>query len=375
MTTLDRYIARQYLTNTLLLLTLLASFVVMVDLSLNMGRFVDRAGRMVAQSGHEEAPVRRAIITVLVVLDLWWPRLLQLYNFVIGLVLVGAMGFTFAQLVRQRELVAMLAGGVSLYRCARPVLVVAALMMGLQALNQELVIPRIAPLLARDPASAGERQAESFDLRLTADGQRRLWQAARYDPARETLTDVHIWERDQRGRAQRRISAASAKWDGRAWQLDRPTIAVLTMTGRPNESAPVAPASIQTDLDPTAILAARFRTYAQSLSWLQISEALQTPGLRPELRERLERIGWGRAAGMICAFLSLLISMPFFLTRDPRNMVVQSLKCAPVAVIAFLGSVAGTAAPLPGLPPIVGVFVPVVVLGALAIAAVTSIRT
>jgi lipopolysaccharide export system permease protein len=388
MTLLDRYIARLYLLNTMTLFLLLSAFVVMVDVSLNLSRFVAAAQRMMETSGYAgTGGVRRVLITLLLVADLWWPRLLQLFNFVAGLVLVGAMGFTFAQLVRHREMVAVLAGGISLPRAARPVVLVACVVLGLQVLNQELVMPRIAHLLTRDAADAGQREVASFSVKLTTDAQRRLWQAGTFDPARGVLQQVNIWERDEQGRAVRRIHADAAAFTGAGqWRLENPRVVNLSLARGPGavpgpsgtpgaRTGPQAPETIQSDLDPTTLLAGQFSAFSQSLSWGQMSRVLSTTTLKPDVRERMERLAWGRASGLVCSLLALLIALPFFLTREPVNMVAQSLKCAPLAIGSVMLGVLGSAAIIPGLPPSVGAFVPVMILLPLSVAAVTSIRT
>ncbi|HIB69888.1 MAG TPA: LptF/LptG family permease, partial [Phycisphaerales bacterium] len=147
MTLLDRYIAKQYLFNIIALTVILFSFVVVIDASLNIDEFLQRAGDLAQQRG-EEAPgaVRRWVVTLLLVVDFWWPKLLQLYSFLIGMILVGAMGFTFSQMSRNREFIAMMAAGVGLHRVMKPIVVVAGLFMVLQIVNTEILIPRIAPL-------------------------------------------------------------------------------------------------------------------------------------------------------------------------------------------------------------------------------------
>ena len=400
MTILDRYIARQYLINMAVLLALVATFVVMVDLSLNLDKFAGAAATMSAGehggagTSGTGGMVRRAVITVFLVADLWWPRLLQLFNFIAPLVVVAGMGFTFAQLVRHREVVAMLAGGVSLYRAARPVLAVALLATLVQVANQELVLPRIAPLLTRSAASAGEREVDSFSVALVADGKRRLFQAARFDPGTRTLARLNVWERDEAGRAVRRISADSATFDesaggwwltgGRAIDLSVKSTSAgvggITATGSNSGGATGRRAGasidrIETDLDPTTLLADQFKAFSQTLSWAQISRVLGTSGLKPDVRERLERVAWGRVSALVCGLLSLVISMRFFLTREPRNMVLQSLRCAPVAIVSIMAGVLGSALPVPGLPTVVAVFLPVLVLVPLAIEAATAIKT
>jgi lipopolysaccharide export LptBFGC system permease protein LptF len=379
---LDRYIARQFITNTALLLLLLGSFVVMVDVSLNISRFAEVAGQMVQNSGSGGGGLRKGLITFLLIADLWWPRLLQLFNFVAGLVLVGAMGFTFSQLVRQRELVAVLAGGISLYRAARPVVLVAAGVLALQVVNQELVMPRIAHLLTRDAADAGRREASAFPVKLTRDGDGRLWQAFSFDPSAGTLDRPHIWERDPQGRVTRRFAADRAVYQhpGR-WRLENPRLdtALTAPDPRPrartNSASAAPPLEITTDITPTTLLADQFAAFSQSLSWRQMFTVLAADNLRPEVRERLQRLAWGRASALASSFLALLIALPFFLSREPVNMVAQSLKCAPLAIGSVVLGVVGSAAVIPGLPPAVSAMVPIVILLPLAIAAVTSIRT
>jgi hypothetical protein len=86
-------------------------------------------------------------------------------------------------------------------------------------------------------------------------------------------------------------------------------------------------------------------------------------------------VQFGRISVMLSNFLALVVTLPFFLRREPVNMLAQSLKCAPLSVIALVGGVLGATAALPGVPAAIGVFVPVMVLVPLAIASVSSVRT
>lgn len=377
---LDRYIARQYLINILALLVILFSFVVTIDVSLNFDRFVEGADKLI-KSGNPEATaggLRRVLVILYVIADLWWPRLLQLFNFLIGMVLVGAMGFTCTQLVRHRELVAMLASGQSLHRVARPVLIVALGFTLLQTLNQELVIPRVAPLLTRDHGDAGKKSLGSTNLPLSADGTGRLFYAREFDADQGRLNDLYIWDRDEDGLADRRITARSAVWRDGGWDLTD----AYAETRRPGSAGQstsldrVPVDRILTDLDPTAIKMKRYAGYSQSLAWRQVGQMLARPELiDADLRERLERIRFGRASVMLANLLTLAITLPFFLRREPTNMVLQSLKCAPVGIISLMGGVLGSSAGIPGVPAALGVFIPVMVLLPIAIASVTSIKT
>lgn len=368
---LDRYIARQYLINVIALLLIFASFVVTIDVSLNFDRFVSAADRYLKEESANPGFVRRAVVTALLVADLWWPRLLQLFNYTLGLVMVGAMGFTFTQLVRGRELVGVLAGGIALHRAAVPIFVASLALTGVQIANQELVIPRIAAMLVRDHGDAGKRALGETSVPMYKDSQGRLWFAHAFKADEGELTGLMVWERDAQGLATRRISADSARWNGKAWDLENGSAVRLD-----EPEAPSAVKRIETNLDPTAIKMRRYAGFAQSLSWMQVSQMLKRPELLDERGvTELERIRWGRLSILTANLLALAVAMPFFLKREPCNMIVQSLKCAPIAITALMGGVLGASAAIPGLPPQVGVFVPVMVLLPVAIGMATSVRT
>jgi lipopolysaccharide export system permease protein len=380
---LDRYIIRQYLTNIVALMLILGLFVVTIDASLNLNRYWDRAADL-TQVGDELAPVaKRAMLTPLLVLDLWWPRLLNLFNFLLGMVLVAAMGFTCSQLVRHRELVAVLTSGQSLYRVARPLLLVAVGLTLVQGLNQEFIMPRIAPLLTREMRDAGRHTLGTSEVALTDDGFNRLFYARQFDADRNMLTDLYIWERDERGIAQRRIFAPEAHWRDGGWDLSAASITPLAGGG--SAAAESADLRIETDLDPTKINMNRNAKFGNHLSFAQTAEMLrrldrlEAEGAGSEdvsrTRDRLQRASLGRISAMMSNLLTLMIAMVFFITREPRNMVWQSLKCAPIAMVALIGGVVGAAVPLPGVPVALSVFLPVMVLAPIAVAMVSRVRT
>ncbi|MBL4591325.1 MAG: LptF/LptG family permease, partial [Phycisphaerales bacterium] len=202
MTILDRYIARQFLTNIVALFLILFCFIVVIDASLNLDEFYRLASRIGTPDGDDPpGMVRKILMTIVLIADYWWPKLVQLFSFLLGMTMVGAMGFTFSQMTRNREFVAMMAAGVSLRRVLRPVLVVALLFTGLQVLNQEILLPRIAPLLVRDHQDAGDHKLGSSPVPLVLDGSGRLFRAASFDADTDTILGVYILERNTSGQA------------------------------------------------------------------------------------------------------------------------------------------------------------------------------
>lgn len=390
MNTLDRYIARQYLINIVALIVILFSFIVAIDLSLNFDKFVALAEKRGMTPEGDPSAARKMILTIFLVFDYWWPKLVQLFNYMIGLIIIGAMGFTCAQLVRHREFVAAVAGGISLHRIMRPILLVALLMTAIQAVNFEYVIPSIADLIQRDREQASQRRLDTIPVKLVPDSQRRLFYARSFDASKGEMQNALIIERSPTGPASRTITASKATWRDGGWDLENGIAESRSSQSAPRERI----ARIETDLNPMALKIARFSGYSQSLSWSQISEMIRRPELldlnaeskdpdvaavgtaaREQRMDELQRIRFGRIGIMLCNILALLVVTPFFLRREPTNMILESIKAAPLAVVGVMGGVLGASAAIPGLPAQVGVFVPALVLLPLAIAAVTSVRT
>lgn len=373
MTILSRYIARLYLVNFATLLLVLFSLIVAVDVIVNVGRFSKAAARLAAESGAEESAVRHAIKTALLIIDLWIPRLLQLFVYLNGVVLIAAMGFTCALLVRHREFVAMLAGGISLARAARPFLVVAVVMIAVQAVVQERLIPPSAHLLARDAGDSGQRDIDAFPVSLLRDAQDRYWAAREFDDSTDTLHDLFVWERNEAGELVRVITAQTARWDGARWVLENGRAEPRGDTENPKP--PVPAESIDTNLDPTRLKVAYLQGFAQSLSWSQLAQMAKQEGLDQRARDRLDRLRWGRIASMISSFLALWAALPFFLVKQPSGMLGASLRAAPVALAGFAASAFATSIAVPGLPPAVGAFVPCLVLLALVFAVGSTVES
>lgn len=372
MKTLDRYIARQFALNIVSLYVILFAFVLTIDVALNLDQFWTNAGKQEAPAG-DMGVVRQFVVTVLLIADFWWPKLLSLFNTLLGLVLAGAMGFTCVQMVRHRELVAVLASGQSLRRVAAPILAVAAALVVIGAMNQELVLPRIAPLLTRDHKEAGMRNADLTGVEFVRDGQDRLLFARLFDPGAKTLSDFVFIDRGEKGPSERWTYGELATWDGSAWVCNSATIEPMGGRGTLQADQQVR---IETDLDPIALVVRQYAGYSQSLSWGQLGQLLEQTGEgETHVRDRLQRTRFGRISIAMTNLISLVLIMPFFLVRVPTNMLKQSLRGAPIAMVALIGGTVGATAPIAGVSPVISVFIPVLVLLPLAVAVAMSPRT
>lgn len=112
------------------------SLYIIVDLFTNIDDFF--------QSGRTTTQVAKHIATF------YGYRSVQYYDRLCEAISLLAAMFTVAWSQRNNELIPMLSAGVSTHRFLRPIFAGAALMLGIGVLNQELVIPRIAPTLVTD---------------------------------------------------------------------------------------------------------------------------------------------------------------------------------------------------------------------------------
>ena len=164
-----------------------------------------------------------------------------------------------------RSLVATLSSGISLQRIGRPIVITGLILSGIQLLNRELVLPRIAPLLARERENAGQTFLGAASVPLTSDGNGRLFYARSFDADRGEIEGLVVYERDPDGSLRRRISATRAAWDASTsqWRLDGGHVDRALASTQVNE--PVT--AIATPLDPTQLKLRRFSGDAQSLSF------------------------------------------------------------------------------------------------------------
>ena len=372
---LDRWIATRFLANFALVFSVMFLFAISIDTILQLDAYIERSQAAVdaGRFGGLWIALPAAIV------DYNAPRVFQFYAYLVGLGSVAAAGFTLAQMVRTRELVAMLAAGISLWRVGLAILAAAVGLNLLQLVNGELVLPRLAPLLVREHSAILEPSVRSFPVRLVQDRERKLVLIQSFDPISATARGLVVIERDGTGAATRRIESPRATWDGAngGWVLEKGGAAGRSAPGsgegrevridRVEEVSFVA-----TDISPKAILARRFRGFAQLLSSPEIAALARDGGIDAAAASRL--VGQ-RFAGTCVNLLMLAICLPFFLVREPRKLLRPSILCAAIAVPGLLGSLFLMTVEIGALPATVGVFLPVAALLPIAAYRVGALRT
>jgi len=375
---LDRYIIRQFCVNFVILLAVLLLLFMAVDLMVNLDEFLE-AGRVRSdQFGNV------LLGTLYSIFDYYYPLSVLLYVFFSGLVVVAAMGFTFAHLHRHRELTAMLASGVSLYRVAMPVVVVGIAFNMLAIPAREFIIPSVAGKLLRSSGDVKHGSMQAFPIHVAADGNA-LLTAGRFNPDSQHLRDVIIRPRNQQKLPTRRITAERATWDDQAggWRLQQVTIhSVGEMNADASAGASPERASYfyESILSPEVLVSRQASNYTNfmaisKLQQLQQKLADNASAIPDDLQARIVQALWSRFSLLVLNVLVLVMALPFFLRRSPVSMLGQAVKAAGLVLGIWGGGVILLQMPTAMLSPTVAAWLPVVICLPIAALLLQLIRT
>jgi|GEM_PF-265905 len=436
---IDRYILHQFFMNFVILLVVVVGLFVTIDVIVDMDEFleagqyyaakqlaepladeegipldvvmevIDRKqepGRLARNAGVSQeiaetllaacVPNRGQVVwgTVYKLFDFYIPAVLVILVYLSGLAVVGAMGFTLTALLKQRELVALVASGVSLYRVAAPLVVAGVVLNGITLPLQEFLIPPLAPKLIRSKNQAKYDTIDTFAQYLVPDGKGALLSTARFDAAKGELNDLVINIRDAKGVTVERISAPVAIWDASrsGWELKLASsliwdpqaedwrLKTQSTLGRAADD----PASggggldslefFETPLSPQVLLARRAETYSGFLSLSQLQEMQANEAVPENLRTKMTQTIWSRFSLMVVNTLLLLISLPGFLRLTAGNLLVESVKAAGLSIGCWSTALMMMQANI-GLNPISTAWLPVVVMLPLSFVMLQRVRS
>lgn len=377
MKTLDRYIIRQFLINFVILLSVLMLLFVLVDLIVDLDEFLQAGKR------HADTYGSTAVATAVAVADYYGPLMILMYVFFSGLLVVGGMGFAIASLHRTRELTAIVASGISMYRIAAPVLLAGIALNALSIPVQELVIPKLASKLARSKSHVkyDASTVQSFPVRFAPDEDGDLIDAAEFDAGKGILTGVTILQRDERGMTQRRITASQAVWSEQpqGWKLLQGSavqpIALVQTLDEPGALEPEPVEFFATEMSPTVLMARRASIYPRLLSLSELQTMQHNPAVEPRHRDQITRIVWSRFSMLVMNVLILVMGLSFFLQLGQQNMLMQAMKAAGVCLGAWGGGLMMLQVGGGPLNPVAAAWLPVVIYLPVSAILLQGIRT
>jgi lipopolysaccharide export LptBFGC system permease protein LptF len=370
MKTLDRYIIRMFLQNYVILGVVLAGLYVLVDLIVDLDEFL-KAGRL-----HADRMGGVLGGTAWVMADYYGPLLLLIFTAMSGLLVVAAMGFTIAQLQRSREITAILASGISLYRVAAPVLIAGFAINLLVLPVQERLIPPLAEKLVRSKSQVGQPTMTDKPVHYARDESGSLISAASFSAADNAMSQVRIIERDDTGRQTRLIRADRATWspDERAWQLDNGqafrTVASETL---PTALGGEPVALYRTELSPEVMITRQAQLFLRLQSLTTLQDMRTNAALSDAQRGQITQVMWSRFTTLVMGVLILLIGLPYFLTRVPGNMLVNSAKAAGMTIGAWSGGL--VLMQIAGLNPVTAALLPIAIHVPISFYLVSTIKT
>ncbi|MBL8877708.1 MAG: LptF/LptG family permease [Phycisphaerales bacterium] len=310
MTILDRYVVSTFLSSFLILLGVGAGLFILGDVLVNIDEF--------AKTGMTLGELLRHMA------DYYGYNLPLYFSQLCGVAIAIAASYTVANMLRNNEMTALVAAGMPLQRIAAPILLSSIALITVWWCNQEYVLPNIAPKVARQREDVfSARQIGLFCVR---DKHNHILTALNLDPRKGTLEKVFIIEPDENGRPARLVEADFAAYDaaGRMWHLTRGRrITMKDVTGTAGGlGTPVRYEPVQThpyDLSPEQLVLRQASEWSDLLSLRQMN-ALVAAGQQAN-RPTIVMKRHIRLTQPIVQLLLLALALPFFLTREPTNVL------------------------------------------------------
>jgi lipopolysaccharide export system permease protein len=336
-TTFDRYLIVRYLQIFAILFVSVFGLFVVIDGFSNLDEFQDHA---------------KTAVDLLILMGSYYANQSTMFLDMCGpiLTVVDAM-VVFALLVRNSELHPILAAGVPAWRLLLPIMLSTALVNGLMCVNQELIIPQLAGVLApgRDALFKGAIEIEPLTDPATGiyiDGQELSLDPQLIKNAEFVLPAPEIAQSPTRIKAGEAIYLPAT--------ADRQAGWLLKNVDRTFARLPLSAAGIQLihalEGRPKELFIVSDLPFDQLFNRLQSSKLLSTTELVHRLRSPAFGQGTARIAQTLHArlvrplanLLAMLVSIPLILRKESRGLIAN-MAIASGVLAALLGVSEGVA--------------------------------
>ena len=251
------------------------------------------------------------------------------------LAVLMATVLTIGTLARTSELVALQSAGISLPRLATPLVACGMAISLLHLASSELLLPTATEnldytaqvLIARKPPSAAFRQDNIW---YRDDEQ--LLRARKFDPDRQTLSDITIWRVSPEFMPEQRIDAVSGQLSGKGWILHQVTTRELRDGGVSNS---VSQATLRVDLELQPSDLKSVNKYAENLSFTHLRQ------YAAKLREagydasRYETLMQARLAQSFSPLVMASLGIPFALRSNRSSGIAKGVGLSMVLGFAY----------------------------------------
>jgi lipopolysaccharide export system permease protein len=302
---LDRYIAKNFLIGYAIAFCVLIGLRVVIDLFIGLDEFL-------------EPLENEGLRNVLMYVGEYYALQLSLYfkDFA-SMITVVAAAFSLGRFIRNNELIAIMASGISLKRVAVPILFLSLFFAGLLVIDQELIIPRISHRLVKDKDDVPGQ--EQYDVWLISDSKGSLFYSSAFDVNSSSLESPCIILREQMKpglwKVTGRISADKAVYNDTTSQWDFVN-GRLVMPDQINGYQSIESYE-SPNLGPLNIPVMAKAEHTSMCSFRQLNaQAMQNPRDVAQLYSQKNF----RITEPIINFITLMVSLPVLICRDPRSM-------------------------------------------------------
>ncbi len=317
---LDRYVAKNFLIGYAIAFSVLIGLRIIIDLFVNLDEFTE----------HVDLGTLAVIKNILIFYGL--NSTLYFRDFA-GMITVVAAAFSLGKMVRSRELVVVMASGVSLKRVIAPIVLLAILLTVILVVDQEFIIPPLSDKLVRsEDALPGE---ESYDVWFISDGYGSLILSQKFDVKTSTLHNPTIllrrktakpgiWEPIGRIDAEMAVNynPKTGKWqliNGQFTEVPKRGEGRLGSPGKDSQKGPQPIAFYASDITPKDIPVRRKSGHKTLLSSRQLG-SLAKQGTKIKDMAQLYSQKHFRITEPIINFVMLMVCLPILVCRDPKSM-------------------------------------------------------
>ena len=364
MSIIDRYVARAFVSGFVILMLVGVGLYVLTDVLLNTDEFT------------EDTSV--PFLEVLRLMGDYYACNLPLYYSQLGGPLMAiAAAFTVGMMLRNNELTPLVAAGMPLQRLAVPIIACSVLLVGVWMANRELLLPRLAHKVARKHDDiVGQR---TRDVRCARDSNNAILIAASFDPRQGRLERLFIIEPDDQRRPGNLVQADAATYDEQrgVWKLER---GFRIHMYEPSSGQGLGPPIEREYLDeyaftltPDELVLRRDSQWADLLSLKQLNALLQSRNLAN--RPTIDMSRHIRLTQPLLQWILLLLALPFFLVREPTNVLAAGGKALLVAGAFFMVAFVAQSVVKEEAYAALIAWIPILLFGPLAVLLLANVRT
>jgi lipopolysaccharide export system permease protein len=364
LSTIDRYIARAFISGYLILMLVGVGLYVLTDLLLNADEFTEDASL--------------PLLEVLRLMGDYYLCNLPLYYSQLGGPLMAiAAAFTIGVMLRNNELTALVAAGLPLQRLAVPIIACSVLLVGVWMANRELLLPKLAHKIARKHDDiVGQR---TRGVKCARDGNNAILIAAGFAPRQGRLEKLFIIEPDSQNRPESLVLADAATYNQQrgVWELERGyRVRMYDPSGAGGLGPPIEREYIDEcafGLTPDELVLRRNSQWADLLSLKQLNALLQSRNLAN--RPAIDMSRHIRLTQPLLQWILLLLALPFFLVREPANVLAAGGKALLVAGAFFMVTfIAQSVVKEEAFAALIA-WIPILLFGPLAVLLLANVRT